>query len=169
MKIAQEFTPGFVAQMARSPGGTADIVFSRPFGTASVMHASPPLKWRAIFSASLAGRPYRPVTPHPAIPETRTETVYYGPVNARLKRWGLLALGWGFILVGIAGLFLPVLQGILCLLIGLFILSSEYVWAHKLLGKLKARFPKIAAQFEKAKEKSEAWISRTLHRERNRP
>jgi len=86
-------------------------------------------------------------------------------VNARLKRWGVLLLGWGFILVGIAGLFLPVIQGILCLLIGLFILSGEYVWAHKLLGKLKSRFPKIAAQFDKAKEKSEAWISRTLHRE----
>lgn len=88
-------------------------------------------------------------------------------MKARLKRWALLVLGWGFILVGIAGLFLPVIQGILCLLIGLFILSSEYVWAHKLLGKLKARFPKIAAQFEKAKEKAEVWISRTLHRNKD--
>jgi uncharacterized membrane protein YbaN (DUF454 family) len=88
-------------------------------------------------------------------------------VKARLKRWALLALGWGFILAGIAGLFLPVLQGILCLLIGLFILSSEYVWAHKLLARLKARFPKIAAQFEKAKEKAESWISRTVHREKD--
>lgn len=86
-------------------------------------------------------------------------------MRARLKRWALLLLGWGFILVGIAGLFLPVLQGILCLLIGLFILSSEYVWAHKLLAKLKGRFPKIAAQFDKAKEKAESWISRTMHRE----
>jgi uncharacterized membrane protein YbaN (DUF454 family) len=79
----------------------------------------------------------------------------------------LLALGWGFILAGIAGLFLPVLQGILCLLIGLFILSSEYVWAHKLLARLKARFPKIATQFEKAKAKAESWISRTVHREKS--
>jgi uncharacterized membrane protein YbaN (DUF454 family) len=86
-------------------------------------------------------------------------------VKARFKRWGLLVLGWGFILVGIAGLFLPVLQGILFLLIGLFILSSEYVWAHKLLAKLKERFPKIAAQFDKAKDKAEAWISRVVHRE----
>ncbi len=85
-------------------------------------------------------------------------------MKARLKRWALLVLGWGFIVVGIAGLFLPVIQGILCLLIGLFILSTEYVWAHKLLARLKARFPKIAAQFEKAKDKAEAWISRTVHR-----
>jgi uncharacterized membrane protein YbaN (DUF454 family) len=90
-------------------------------------------------------------------------------VKARLKRWSLLALGWGFILAGIAGLFLPVLQGILCLLIGLFILSSEYVWAHKLLAKLKARFPRIAAQFDKAKQAAEARISRTLHREKEVP
>src|SRR5512146_288541 len=81
------------------------------------------------------------------------------------KRIGVLLLGWGFVLLGIAGLFLPVLQGILFLLIGLFILSSEYVWAHRLLGKLKARFPKIATQFETAKEKAEAWISRAVHRE----
>lgn len=91
--------------------------------------------------------------------------MYYDPVKARLKRWALLVLGWGFILVGIAGLFLPVLQGILFLLIGLFILSTEYVWAHKLLAKLKARFPKIAAQFDKAKERAETWISRTVRRE----
>ncbi len=85
-------------------------------------------------------------------------------MKARLKRWVLLGLGWGFILVGIAGLFLPVIQGILCLLIGLFILSTEYVWAHKLLAKLKARFPRIAKQFEKAKQTAEAWINRTLQR-----
>ncbi len=87
-------------------------------------------------------------------------------MKARFKRWTILALGWVFILVGIAGLFLPVIQGILCLLIGLFILSTEYVWAHKLLLKLKARFPRIAVQFEKAKQAAEARISRTFHHDK---
>lgn len=83
-----------------------------------------------------------------------------------MKRVALLVVGWAFILLGIVGLFLPILQGILFLLIGLFILSSEYVWAHKLLHRIKERFPKIAAHFEHAKLRSEAWIARALHKEK---
>ena len=81
-------------------------------------------------------------------------------VKSRLKKFGVLAAGWIFVLLGIAGLFLPVLQGILFLLIGLFILSTEYVWAHHLLQKLKNRFPAVARQFDQAKEKAGAWLHR---------
>ncbi len=88
------------------------------------------------------------------------------PVKKTLKRAAILVAGWAFIVLGIAGLFLPVLQGILFLLIGLFILLVEYPWAHRLLHRLKARFPKIAAQFEIAKEKSERWIARLVRRDR---
>ena len=76
------------------------------------------------------------------------------------KRIGVLLLGWGFVLLGIAGLFLPVLQGILFLLIGLVILSSEYVWAHKLLQKLRQRFPSIAGKADEAQERAAAWLRR---------
>ena len=81
-------------------------------------------------------------------------------MNARLKRIGIIVLGWIFILLGIAGLFLPILQGILFLLIGLIILSSEYVWAHKLLTRLKTRFPKLAAHADAAHHKAD----RLMHR-----
>lgn len=81
-----------------------------------------------------------------------------------IKRALVLVVGWGFILLGIAGLFLPVLQGILFLLIGLFILSSEYVWAHNLLHKLKNKFPKIAAQFDLAKAKAEEKLARLFRK-----
>ena len=40
-------------------------------------------------------------------------------MNQKRKRWLILLTGWGFILLGIAGLFLPILQGILFLVIGL--------------------------------------------------
>ena len=76
------------------------------------------------------------------------------------KRIVVLALGWMFILLGVAGLFLPVLQGILFLLIGLIILSSEYVWAHHLLRRLKQRFPGTAQHAEHAKEHAHAWLRR---------
>ena len=81
-------------------------------------------------------------------------------MRPRVRRFAILLLGWAFILLGIAGLFLPILQGILFLLIGLFILSSEYVWAHHLLEKLKIRFPRIAAQFDRARERAEHWLHR---------
>lgn len=77
-----------------------------------------------------------------------------------IKRVGVLALGWAFILLGIAGLFLPVLQGILFLLIGLVILSSEYIWAHRLLVKFKVRFPSVAKQLDQATAKANAWMAR---------
>jgi uncharacterized protein len=61
-----------------------------------------------------------------------------------LKRALLIATGWLFIVLGIAGLFLPVLQGILFLVVGLLILSREYAWARKLLARLEARFPQVS-------------------------
>ena len=79
-------------------------------------------------------------------------------MQRHVKRVLLLVVGWGFILLGIAGLFLPILQGILFLLIGLFILSGEYAWAHHLLQRLKDRFPAIARVFDSAKERAERWI-----------
>jgi uncharacterized membrane protein YbaN (DUF454 family) len=81
-------------------------------------------------------------------------------MTPRLKRIVLLITGWGFILLGVAGLFLPFLQGILFLLIGLFILSSEYIWAHRLLTKLRQRFPGLSRQADRAAERAAAWIRR---------
>jgi uncharacterized membrane protein YbaN (DUF454 family) len=77
-----------------------------------------------------------------------------------VKKALVLVVGWAFILLGIAGLFLPVLQGILFLLIGLIILSTEYVWAHHLLVKVRARFPKLAETADRAKEKAVHWLRR---------
>ncbi len=81
-------------------------------------------------------------------------------MNRHAKRVLILIVGWFFILLGIAGLFLPILQGVLFILIGLIILSSEYVWAHHLLQRLKERFPKIGRLADDAAEKARAWIQR---------
>jgi uncharacterized membrane protein YbaN (DUF454 family) len=80
--------------------------------------------------------------------------------NHGLKRVLILVVGWGFVLLGIAGLFLPVLQGILFLLIGLLILSSEYVWAHHLLSKLRARYPNVSRKADEASAKVHNWMRR---------
>jgi uncharacterized membrane protein YbaN (DUF454 family) len=81
-------------------------------------------------------------------------------VNRHAKRILVLIVGWAFILLGIVGLFLPILQGILFLLIGLIILSSEYVWAHHLLGRIKERFPKLGRVADEAADKAKAWMRR---------
>jgi uncharacterized protein len=86
-------------------------------------------------------------------------------MRSRLKRVGVLLLGWAFVLLGIVGLFLPVLQGILFLVIGLVILSSEYVWAHKLLHKLRSRFPAVARHADEARQRGAGWMRRLFGEE----
>jgi uncharacterized protein len=86
-------------------------------------------------------------------------------MNTQLKRVLLLVAGWGFILLGIAGLFLPVLQGVLFILIGLTLLSSEYGWAHRLLTRARNRFPRIGQTADKAAEKASTWL-RWISRQR---
>jgi uncharacterized membrane protein YbaN (DUF454 family) len=87
-------------------------------------------------------------------------------MNRHLKRVVILIIGWGFILLGIVGLFLPVLQGLLFLLIGLIILSSEYGWAHHLLAKVKERFPKVGHIADEAAARASRWLQR-LTRQRD--
>ena len=84
-------------------------------------------------------------------------------MRAAAKRLAVLLVGWGFVLLGIAGLFLPVLQGILFILIGLIILSSEYVWAHKLVQRLRQRFPGVARKADEAQARAAAWMRRIFH------
>lgn len=82
------------------------------------------------------------------------------PVSKMFKRWLIILGGWGFIVLGVAGLFLPFLQGILFLLIGISILSTEYVWANRLLQKLRKRFPLFSARIDAAKTRAREWMKR---------
>ena len=77
-----------------------------------------------------------------------------------LKRIALLALGWLLVIFGTAGLFLPVLQGILFLLIGLLILAKEYRWARRLITRLQARFPQIDQWLTKARLRATKFLSK---------
>lgn len=83
-----------------------------------------------------------------------------GYLKRVFERWWRLCLGWIFILLGILGLFLPFLQGVLFLLIGLGLLSTEYEWARNLLARLRRRFPRIATKYDEA----QAWIDRKFRR-----
>ncbi len=84
---------------------------------------------------------------------------------ARLaKRIAILALGWGFVLLGIVGLVVPILQGFLFLLIGLALLSSESKTARRLLVRLRARYPGLSERFDLAEQRASKWWARIFRR-----
>jgi hypothetical protein len=82
------------------------------------------------------------------------------PMKSRAKRILLLATGWTFVLLGVVGLVLPFLQGVLFILVGLIILSSQYVWARLLLSKLRKRFPKISRVADGGAAKATTFLKR---------
>jgi uncharacterized membrane protein YbaN (DUF454 family) len=69
----------------------------------------------------------------------------------RWKRWLILITGWFFIFLGILGLFLPILQGVLFLAIGSYLLSLESPWVRKKLLQFQRRYPKLGATLEEAR------------------
>lgn len=72
----------------------------------------------------------------------------------------LVAIGWGFLLLGIAGLFLPVLQGILFIAVGLIILSRVHPWARAFTVRLRRRFPALNRVHQAARDRARNWLHR---------
>lgn len=86
-----------------------------------------------------------------------------------IRHYVILTLGWSFIFLGILGLFLPILQGILFLCIGVLLLSSESPRMRLLIMKLGRRYPKMRHALEAAKSKARAWRDRIRLGWRRRP
>jgi len=59
-----------------------------------------------------------------------------------------------FFLLGIAGLVLPILQGVLFLIISAILLAPYSLWVQKQLARFEAKFPWIA---DKAKSFTTRW------------
>lgn len=70
--------------------------------------------------------------------------------------------GWVFIFLGVAGLFLPVLQGILFLMIGLYLLSRKAPWARRLLNRLRCRYPRLSGRLKETRIKTKRYIKSIL-------
>jgi len=81
------------------------------------------------------------------------------PLGA-IKRIGLLIIGWLFIGLGVIGLFLPFMQGILFILIGLAILSSRSEIIRRFLNHLEERYPHLHERVEKWKAKIRDWFKK---------
>src|ERR1035437_9375274 len=68
--------------------------------------------------------------------------------TARVKRVLWQLAGWMLLAVGAVGFFLP-FPGAALVVLGLLVLSTEYVWAHNLIGRLRGRFPKTVHAMER--------------------
>jgi uncharacterized membrane protein YbaN (DUF454 family) len=75
-----------------------------------------------------------------------------------IKRTIILILGVVFVLLGIAGLFLPFLQGFLFLVVGLLLLSTVSPRLRAWVESHTRRWPKFHSWVEKA----DAWLRRVI-------
>jgi uncharacterized membrane protein YbaN (DUF454 family) len=78
--------------------------------------------------------------------------------RSTLRRIYVIAAGWFFMLLAVAGWVLPILPGWLFFAIGLLILSTEYAWAHNLVQRTKERFPRFGAVLDQARQRVERWF-----------
>ncbi len=82
------------------------------------------------------------------------------PKRSRFLRFVILVSGWFFIVLGILGLFLPILQGILFLAIGAYLLSLESPMARRFIERMRRRYPRLGATFDTARDRA----AHILHR-----
>jgi uncharacterized membrane protein YbaN (DUF454 family) len=62
-----------------------------------------------------------------------------------LRLFAKLVVGWSMLLLGAAGIVLPIVPGIPFLLAGLVILSRRYAWAEKAIDFIRRRIPRPVA------------------------
>jgi hypothetical protein len=74
--------------------------------------------------------------------------------------------GFGLLGLGVLGLVLPILQGILFLALGLFILRDQYDWARDGMARLRARWPRQVDGVEAMEARLAAWSRRQAERVR---
>ncbi|MCP4900283.1 MAG: hypothetical protein GY906_25215 [bacterium] len=74
-------------------------------------------------------------------------------MKRKLQRIATLVLGWTLILLGVIGLFLPLLQGVLLIALGTYVLSRESEIAQRWYSNFLQRHPGLHARLERAKRR----------------
>jgi uncharacterized membrane protein YbaN (DUF454 family) len=75
-------------------------------------------------------------------------------MTIKAKRRLYLVGGWIFFVLGILGLFLPILQGVLFLMIALVLLAKAQPRFRLLKRKLRLHYPKYADMMDKAEARA---------------
>jgi hypothetical protein len=70
----------------------------------------------------------------------------------------LLLAGWLLLLIGVAGLILPGIQGVLTILIGAAVLSLVSELAYDLLRWILGRWPRLWRRMLKLRQKVHGWF-----------
>jgi hypothetical protein len=87
------------------------------------------------------------------------------PLGVRIA---IFVIGWILILVGVAGLILPGIQGIATILVGAALLSLDNELVYRGLRKLLQRWPSLWRRIERFREKAHDKIHGWLHRNRQK-
>jgi len=77
---------------------------------------------------------------------------------SKLKEMGMLIAGWSFLVLGVIGLFLPILQGVLFIMVGLALLSSRSQTIRRLATYLERRYPEHHRKVETLKKRIARWL-----------
>ena len=77
-----------------------------------------------------------------------------------LRRIAVVALGWIFILGGIAGLLIPILPGGVLIFAGALILNPQNTWLGRALDKCRVRFPFLERTFRRFFAWGDSWPGR---------
>ena len=82
-----------------------------------------------------------------------------------MRRTLLLIVGWALVVLGVLGLALPILQGLLFLAVGLYILSFEQPWVRRQRERLEQRFPRLAEHVHNAEHRARGLYRRVTGRD----
>src|SRR5580704_3814297 len=74
----------------------------------------------------------------------------------QLQRVSVIALGWVLILLGIAGLVLPVVPGAVLIVVGALMVNPQLAGLRRMLEKCRVRFPVVAPAFKRFSAWSES-------------
>lgn len=88
--------------------------------------------------------------------------------RGRRKRLVSYGLGYFFIFLGVLGLFLPILQGILFLVIGFLFLGRVSPQVRLARLRLRRRFPSWAKRYDAVERTARDWIKRHVGRRKKR-
>ncbi len=81
----------------------------------------------------------------------RVDYVFMKPIWKTILRVMRQVLGWTFIGLGILGLFLPILQGVLFLCIGVLLLAEDLPIFQRFVHKVESKWPRIRHPIRKAR------------------
>jgi uncharacterized membrane protein YbaN (DUF454 family) len=89
-------------------------------------------------------------------------------MTLKFKRRILMIVGWVFLVLGVLGLFLPILQGVLFLLVGLILLAKAQPRFRLLKQRIKKRYPKYAGVFDAAERRASDIASGKFFKKKHR-